>query len=151
MRVPLVSVPLLVLVGTVAGGATVEQELRTFHEQLAHAMDRNDVQAITALCHPDFVSTNSDGTVMTRAQLLGFLMKIERSPEGTQDTSEHTVESDVRVRVFGTVAVLTGQAERIVDRKPFLRSRFTEVWLLERGQWRAIAWQSSNPTVLEVP
>ena len=81
----------------------------------------------------DFVCIESDGAVLGKAE---FLRDAARGP----DVATYELQ-DVRVRIFGDIALVhaTGQFTRPDGSSG--RSRYTDVWALQDGRWRTIAAQ----------
>jgi uncharacterized protein (TIGR02246 family) len=103
------------------------------------AMTRGDVEALAPLLADDLTYTHSSGMTETKEQFLESLrsrrlqyVKVDRE--------------DVRVRTYGSTAVITGLARVVVrsegkDRD--LSLRFTDVWIKRGGRWQMVAWQST--------
>ena len=54
--------------------------------------------------------------------------------------------ADVKIRVYGEVAIVTGRnvAKGKREGKPFITEvRFTHLWVRERGQWKRAAFHDS--------
>jgi ketosteroid isomerase-like protein len=103
---------------------------------------KHDFAALEQLLAADFIMTTSYGRVVTRDQLL------ERNP-----ASEHFFKlksfktDDVKVRIYGDVAVVTGHAS--VDLEAFdLRVgsavRFTRAYVRADGRWRLAVHQATR-------
>jgi hypothetical protein len=111
------------------------------------AIVAKDIAALEEIIDPDFVFIDVDGTVTSRAQLLDAI----RSPKLT---IEPFLTRDVRIRVFGRTAVLTGWFEQngTYDGRSFsLRTRYTDVYVFQGTRWVAVSAHSSRLTRSPVP
>jgi ketosteroid isomerase-like protein len=109
-------------------------------ENLWNQMQINhDADAMGKLLDSDFVLTDYDGSVMSKAQFL----------ESIRDTSNQlTVEvsTDMKLHRHGdTVVVIGATREKGTEKgKPFSHvGRFTDTWIKKDGQWLCIASQLS--------
>ena len=99
----------------------------------------NDPAALKLLLIDDFIITEPDGELMTKGQLMAT----------TADRSYHydvLVSEGYRVRVYGTVAVVTGtyHEKGSAKGKHFdRRGRFTDTWLKFGGGWQCAASHDS--------
>jgi ketosteroid isomerase-like protein len=103
---------------------------------------KHDFAALEQLLAADFIMTTSYGRVVTRDQLLGR----NGSPEYFFKLRSFTTD-DVKVRIYGDVAVVTGHAS--VDGEAFdLRVgsavRFTRVYVRADGRWRLAIHQATR-------
>jgi ketosteroid isomerase-like protein len=117
-----------------------EREVLKTEHQRVEALIRKDMSSLEQFYHPDFVSTSRNGQVTDRMQYLEGI----RSAGTKIESMEH---SDVRVRVYGETAVVTGRTSgkgRIsgIDftDKP---GRFTHVYFKRDGRWQIVAMQNS--------
>jgi ketosteroid isomerase-like protein len=103
---------------------------------------KHDFAALEQLLAADFIMTTSYGRVVTRDQVLGR----NGSPEYFFKLRSFTTD-DVKVRIYGDVAVVTGHAS--VDGEAFdLRVgsavRFTRVYVRADGRWRLAIHQATR-------
>ncbi len=109
------------------------------HARLAATL-KGDVDAVEKFIAGDFIATRPNGTVANRAEYLDGM----RSGRRRLTSADH---DDVRVRVYGDAAVITGRArgKLMVDGKEqaFL-TRYIHVYVKEHGQWRMVAMQNTN-------
>ena len=92
-----------------------------------------DSKALERIIDDAFVNVESDGRVITKADLLAEVHKSTVSQVHTESTV---------VRVHGDTAIVTGVILiKGLDRgKPFTqRERFVDTWLCRNGQWVTIA------------
>lgn len=113
--------------------------------QWSTAILKKDAVILERIWAPDFVDVAPCGERSTKADGIAAL----KTGKGQPNLSELT-SIDVRVYGGGTVAVDIGdyhEAGKDKDGKPYdRRSRFTNVWVLQNGNWRCV---SAHASVLE--
>jgi ketosteroid isomerase-like protein len=142
-------VVLTVLIASAAVGVRAAQppgteaELRALEEKLARAWVEKDRVFIEGLLAADWSVTDAAGQVLTKEQVL-----IQ-----TFASSERTIDSmaidDVRVRVFGSTAVVTGRTRATGSYRGQTGSavlRFTDVFAQRDGRWQIVASHGSAVT-----
>ncbi len=119
---------------------TTEQTLAELQQTLARAWVAGDRTTIERIIAPEWTSTGPGGTVTTRAQVL----------EDVFERGVHRIQrveiDDVRVRVFGDAAVVTGRTHGVgnVSGKGYdVNIRFTDVFVRRGSQWQAVASHAS--------
>lgn len=133
---------LITLIGlTAAAGAqtrvtATEQALAKLQQTLATAWVAGDRTTIEQIIAPEWTSIGPDGTVTSRAQLLAdvFERRVHRIQQVDID--------DVRVRIFGDAAVVTGRTHGIgsVSGTGYnVHIRFTDVFVRRENRWQAVA------------
>ena len=143
MKLILAFIALLVSMASVTPGQTpsrVERELLKANRAYDEALVRGDAAALDRLYSNEFVYTNFDGEIRTKAQQLGFTRSGDLKLESGQS-------DDVRIRVYGYTAVMTGRftakgkfKDRVID----VRERYTAVWIKKRGRWQLVAEQGNS-------
>lgn len=104
------------------------------------ALLRNDTAFIERVYADDYVVTGANGVVRTRAQVVADMKS------GVQK-NESITNDDVKVRVHGDTAVVTGRTTQKGEYKgqpsisPVL---FTRVYARRGGQWQLVANHSSS-------
>jgi ketosteroid isomerase-like protein len=101
---------------------------------------KSDARSLAPLLADDWMLTHSDGKVQYKKDYL------EQLGTGNRVNTAITNE-DVRVRMYGDTAVVTGASTQsgVGDGKPFSGSfRFTRVWILRGGAWVMTASHSSR-------
>jgi ketosteroid isomerase-like protein len=90
-----------------------------------------DVARFQQLLADDFLCTNPDGSLIDRAAFL-------RQTAAPRSLTALRAD-DVRVRVFGSVAIIHGRTafETADGRRG--SGRYTDVWEKRGGEWRAVA------------
>lgn len=99
------------------------------------------INILTSLLAEDFVITVEDGRVFGR---VGYISHTA-DPSVQVETAE---ESDLRVHLHGTIAVVTGayhETGTAKGKRYEYRDRMTDVWMKIDGQWKLIASQYSVP------
>ena len=117
----------------------VEQELIKLEQEWSAARLRGDVAAIERMLADDFIGTGYDGTVRDKAR---WMKEVAPPPVKAKLLAHDT--DDLRVRVYGDTAVLTGRQTIKGNRedKDFIeRRRFTHVYVKRQGKWQLVATQ----------
>ena len=102
---------------------------------------QHDPAALELILTDDFVITEPDGTLQTKREHMSF----------TKDASYHydvLVSEGFRIKVYGTVAVVTGTYHEKGSSKGThfdRRGRFTDTWIRVGGTWRCVASHDSLP------
>lgn len=123
---------------TRAGRARAEREVLALNRAWAGAMVRGDRAALERIFSDDLVVTSGSGAVRGKEGEL-------KDTTGSPDVKTYFFNTeDLRVRVYGGAAVLTGHARwrinyrgRDIDNE----RRYTCVYARERGRWRMVAMQ----------
>jgi ketosteroid isomerase-like protein len=119
-----------------------EQELKTLVEGWERAYQRRDTEWLSRFLDEDFVFTDASGRPSDRGR---YLMACVKSPDMSHQSA--TGIQDVRVRFYGTVAVVTsrgGARGQDVRREPDARYRYTDVFVRREGNWVAVASQATR-------
>lgn len=106
------------------------------------AYKQHDISTMTALLAEDVIVTVEDGRTFGR---IGYISHTVDSSVQV-DVAE---ESDVKVRMHGNVAVVTGayhETGTAKGKRYEYHDRFTDVWMKTNGQWQLIGAQYSVPT-----
>jgi quercetin dioxygenase-like cupin family protein/ketosteroid isomerase-like protein len=119
--------------------------LASLELEWANAVERNDVKAIGSYLHPDFTFTSPTGQVANRKDHL------EDFRNGNARFTLVAL-SEVEVRVYGKMAVVTSRATidgsvkvdgRVITLKA-QGARWTDSLVLQDGTWTCVARQQSN-------
>ena len=119
--------------------ASVEEEVRAVNERRFAAMVKEDFAELDRLLADDLTYIHSSGVVETKKQSIASI-----SAKVLRYVSIQS--SDVRVRVYGDTAVLTGRAAMSVvaqGRDLNLQNLFTAVYVRQGGEWKLTVWQST--------
>jgi ketosteroid isomerase-like protein len=102
---------------------------------------QHDPAALELILTDDFVITEPDGTMQNKREHMA----------ATKDTSYHydlLVSENFRIKVYGTVAVVTGTYHEKGSSKGShfdRRGRFTDTWIRLGRTWRCVASHDSLP------
>lgn len=115
--------------------ATTKQALIRLEHAWLQALETHDVDALQRILAEDFLDTSYDGQLRTKAdQLAG----------GRDPTIESERLSELRVRVFGDAAIVTGLNTVTGAQHAWtVRIRFTDVFVKRDGRWQAVAAQET--------
>ena len=116
-----------------------ERELLKANLEYDAAILSNNVKTLERIFADEFVYTTPDGEVRDKAQQLAFTRSGDLKFESAQS-------SDVKVRVYGKTAVMTGQfnAKGTFKGKNIdVRERYTAVWVKQNGRWQLVAEQGN--------
>jgi ketosteroid isomerase-like protein len=121
---------------------SADKEVRAVEEERRQALLRNDTTTLDRLIASDFTSILNilGGRVGTKVDELGL---------NQTDTREVTswTPSEVTVRIFGDVGLVTGLAD-VVDtlkgESRHIRFRYTNVWLKRGGRWQLVHRQATR-------
>jgi ketosteroid isomerase-like protein len=133
-------VAVLAQTGEKPKGQTAEQELLKLEQEWTNADLKDDWATMDRILADDYVLTDRDGFVSTKAQVLAYM----KSGEGKILT---LAIDDMKVRVYGDAAVVTLRAtiketykgEEISD-----VVRITNTWIKKAGRWQCVATHGSR-------
>jgi len=115
---------------------SAEQELIRLENNWNDAIVKHDWAFFDRILAEDYISTNFDGSVGTKADFLEFL----KSGESGMASS---IVNDTKVRIYGDAAVVTGRLTTVRElyqgKDLSGRYRFTDTWVKRAGQWQCVA------------
>ena len=117
-----------------------EEMISELEGRRLQAMIQADTAALEGILADDLTYTHSSGQTDTKASFLGALKS------GTIKY-DSILTRDVRVRLYGSAAVVTGSAQVEVEvgqQRLSLAIRFTDVYAKKDGRWQMVAWQSTR-------
>lgn len=120
--------------------AKVEREIQKLEEHRFQAMIGVDLKTLDRLLADDLSYTHSSGKVDTKATFLAALRSGELKYESIRT-------EDIKARVYGNSAVVTGRGEIKVksgNQELSFPIRFTDVYVKRAGRWVMVAWQSTR-------
>jgi uncharacterized protein (TIGR02246 family) len=119
---------------------SVEQTIRQLENENREATLKNDASVFERLLADDWLNTNANGTVTTKAQLMTLLKS------GTFKISSLEYD-DVVVRAYKDTAVVTGRSTSTrmgQDNKLITgQVRFTRVYVKRDSGWQVVSAQST--------
>jgi hypothetical protein len=121
-----------------------EQDLRDLQPQLARAWVERDRPYIDSVLAAEWKVTQSDGTILSRADVLRAAFESDALRVTTM------VIDEVTVVVLGTTAIVRGRTEAagvVNGAAVTARLRFTDVFLNRGGRWQAVASHASGLSV----
>jgi len=107
----------------------------------ADAVRSRDTKALDSLFAEDLIITSFDGTTRGKKEELEIL-----KPEEKVKTVS-IKNDDVRVRVFGTAAVVTALTKmhfEINEKDVYMALRYTAVFAKHDGRWQLVALQTAR-------
>jgi len=119
---------------------TGSSKILAFENKWNSAYKKGDVAAMESLLADDFIITTEDGSTLSKS---GYI-----ASNGSTMTVEISDMSDLKVRMHGNTAVVTGayHEKGLTKGKPYeYRDRFTDVWMNITGRWQVIASHYSIP------
>jgi hypothetical protein len=122
------------------GEAKNESEIRQLENRRFQAMLKVDTDELNRILADDLTYTHSSGGVDTKSQLIDSLKSGERKYQAIEP-------QDLKVRLYGSAAVVTGRARlKTVSKgqESDFRVQFTDVYAKKKGHWQMVAWQSSR-------
>ncbi len=117
-----------------------EQEVLKVNKEYDEAIVRQDAAFYDRILADDYVYTNSDGKLVDKAQEMARVKSGDTKFESGQS-------DDVKVRVYGNMAVVTGRftAKGQSKGKEFNETeRYTTVYLKRQGRWQIVADQTTR-------
>jgi ketosteroid isomerase-like protein len=128
---------LMVMVSSLALGQEKGDETKIIAlENLWNQTQLNhDADAMDKMLDSDFVLTDYDGTVMSKAQFLASVR--DKSNQLTLEVSEH-----MKLHRHGDTVVVTGATHEkgTLKGKPYQhKGRFTDTWIRQDGRWICVA------------
>jgi len=121
--------------------AAVEQQVIQADKDRFAAMIKVDEATLNKLISDDVVYTHSTAMVQTKKEFVDAL-----KDGGIKYISMTASMPDVKVKVIGNIALVTGAAAvHVFDHgaEKNIRIRYTEVHSKASGSWQLLAWQST--------
>ncbi len=121
-----------------SGGA--EQALIELESNLAAALEKSDMVAYDRLIGDDYTFTTQDGVVRTKAEMIASYKSGDLKYESLRF-------DDIKVRLYGNTAVVTGRSTaKAQDKGQDISGqyRYTRVYVKRHGRWQLVATQSTR-------
>lgn len=138
--VTLLVVLVLSLAAAAVGQTGADKELARLETVWNDAHVKGDAAALDKLWADDLIVTMPDMPIMNKADALAMWKS------GTVKFHRYKT-SDIRIRIYGNSAVVTGQLERRRTNDPTEFEddwRFTKVYVRRAGKWLVVAWHGSH-------
>jgi len=119
---------------------SVEQELIKLEDEWAEAWLRSDVAFFDRIMADDYTWTSPWGDVSTKADNFALV-------KSGKDVITSWVLADMKVRVYGAAAVVTGRdtiKETYKGEDVSSQNRWTHTWVKRAGRWQCVAAHSSE-------
>jgi len=122
-----------------AAGPGVEEQLKKMERDRAAAVVKGDVATLEGLTADDYILINANGQLSDKATTMNNIKT------GNIKLTANEV-SDLKVRVYGDTAVVTGKANSkgtIGGRELKGPVMFTRVYVKKNGKWQSVAFQQT--------
>jgi ketosteroid isomerase-like protein len=119
---------------------SVEQELIRLENEWAAAAVEHDATTIDKIVADDFIDTTSNGTVLTKAQMLEYI-------KSHKEEVISFVTDEWKVRVYGDAAVVNARNTikiQFEGKEATKQERFTDTWIKRDGRWKCVAGHYST-------
>jgi len=119
-----------------------DEELLELEKQFAAAIVKNDPEAIGRFVANDWIIINADGGIIDKARFLDVI----KSGALTHEIME---SDDIRVRIYGESAVVTGLVctkGKFMGQDFSTHERATDVFIRHDGRWRCVLSQLTRFT-----
>lgn len=126
--------------GQTGRNGKVAEEVTRRERELSAATVRKDIRAMREIVGDDFAGVESSGRVIDKATFINDI-------ESGGDDVQADVPEDMKVRVYGDVAVVTGKLTiKGVKRDGGydLLLLFTDVWVRRGGRWQVVNYQATR-------
>jgi ketosteroid isomerase-like protein len=123
-----------------AGGT--EQAVRKLEDERRAALLRGDVAYYERVLADDYTGTGPDGAVSDKAQTIA-------NAKAGNPRFESLAYDDMKVRVYGDTAVVTGRATikgQNMGQDISGLARFLRVYVKRQGRWQLVAFQTTRVT-----
>lgn len=131
--------PCLILICAPVGSAMARESdttvLKDLEQRWLHAIETRDTAFLDQLLADDFTDVSIHGELRTKRDVM-------TSPVSPASATQQL--SDINVRSYGDVAVVTG-LNTVADKRAgwSVQIRFTDVFVEHGGHWRAVSAQES--------
>ena len=118
-----------------------EEKIQSLEKKWAESYKQREISILSSLLAEDFIITVEDGSTFGKE---GY---ISHSADSSVRV-ELAELSDLRVRVHGNTAIVTGAYHEIGTSKGKryeYRDRLTDVWMKREGKWEVVASHYSVP------
>jgi len=140
----LASILSLAVLLNAAWAASAEEELKKLETDRAAAVVKGDVATLEKQTSDDYTLINMNGQMSDKSQMVNAF-------KTGQSKLTSDALSDMKVRVYGNTAVITGKADvngTLGGKDATGQIMFTRVYVKKGGQWQSVAFQQtrvSNP------
>lgn len=118
----------------------VEEQIKKMETERAAAVVKGDADTLAKMTSDDYMLINVNGQMSDKAQTM------EAIKSGQIKLSQDDL-SDLKVRVYGNTAVVTGKADvkgTIAGKDASGQILFTRVYVKKGGKWLSVAFQQTK-------
>jgi len=122
-----------------AWAASVEEELKKLETDRAAAVVKGDVATLEKQTSDDYTLINLYGQISDKSKM------VDTFKSGQIKLTQDNL-SDMKVRVYGNVAVITGKADvagTMAGKDANGQIAFTRVYVKKGGTWQSVAFQQT--------
>ena len=115
----------------------MDEELLKLENEFARAVTSNDADALDELLADDWVIVEPDGSFIDKARFLGVIESGALSHESMEST-------DLRVRIYGNTAVVTGLTAtkgKFMGQDFTACERATDIFVKHTDRWQCVFTQ----------
>ena len=120
----------------------IQEELLTLEKDFSQAIVKNDAEAIGRFLADDWIIIDPDGGTIDKSRFLGVI----KSGALTHEMME---SNDIRVRIYGDTAVVTGLTTtkgKFSGQDFTTQERATDVFVKQNGRWQCVFSQLTRFT-----
>jgi ketosteroid isomerase-like protein len=121
---------------------SVTQTLLQIEHDWSEADTHKDAAALNRILADDWMGIDFEGTLLTKPQALAGI-------DSGSGSLESTVLGDMKVRIYGTTAIVTGtdtEKSEYHGKDSSGKYLWTDVFVLRDGRWQAVSSQSTRVT-----
>jgi ketosteroid isomerase-like protein len=121
---------------------TMEEELLKLENEFARAVANNDADALDGLLATDWIIVDPDGSIIDKARYLAVIRSGALSHESME-------ASDLRVRLYGNAAVVTGLTTtkgKFMGQDFASCERATDIFVKQSDRWQCVFTQLTRFT-----
>jgi ketosteroid isomerase-like protein len=126
----------LLLTGSLIGAEPADA-VREVAEGWYRAAVKQDVAALNRMLSDDLTYCHAGGKMQTKAEYIASVM------DGPSHYESMTY-SDMKIRLYGKTAILTGSVDVKLANAPVFRVRTLHVYVENNGQWQLAAHESTR-------
>lgn len=137
-RKPILCLSVLMLVVFIGNNAaqgrkrTTMLQIEQVEAERAAARKNGDKNTLERLIADDFVETNRNGKVLSKADMLA------------EQAVQNLRVDDTKIRIYGDAAIVTGRASYVSLENVQVATRFTRVWVRREGKWLLVSHHGST-------
>lgn len=129
------------------GNGRIEQELMQLERDWSAAYLKHDVDTVDRLLAEEYVGIDGRGIITNKAQEIEEA-KAPRpeAPKPAFTVLDETV-TDMKIRLYGKVAVVTGRTTERIEfkgKESSIQYRRTTVWVKREGRWKCVSFHGSR-------